>query len=107
MRKLVYSVFGLLGLFSLSFADAAPKLDSGNTAWMLAASSLVMLMTLPGLAFFYGGMAKKKDVLNTIGMSFAAYAITSVIWVLWAYTLAFGTDIRYYRFFTVLIYERR
>lgn len=93
MHKFVYSVFGLLGLFSLSFADTAPKLDSGNTAWMLAASSLVMLMTLPGLAFFYGGMAKKKDVLNTIGMSFAAYAITSVIWVLWAYTLAFGTDI--------------
>lgn len=60
---------------------------------MIVATALVMLMTLPGLALFYGGMAKKKDTLNTIGMSFVAYALVSVIWVIYGYSLAFNTDI--------------
>ncbi|ACG57623.1 ammonium transporter [Hydrogenobaculum sp. Y04AAS1] len=84
---------GFLLLTGSAFADTAPKLNHGDTAWMLVASSLVMLMTIPGLAFFYGGMAKKKDLLNTIALSFMAYAITSVIWVLYAYSLAFGADV--------------
>ncbi|SNZ16982.1 ammonium transporter [Hydrogenobacter hydrogenophilus] len=81
-------------LFSLSFAeDQAPKLDTGDTAWMLVSTALVMLMTLPGLAIFYGGMAKRKDTLNTIAMSFVAYCIVSVLWILYGYSLAFNTDI--------------
>jgi len=52
-----------------------------------------MLMTLPGLAMFYGGMAKRKDTLNTIAMSFVAYCIASVLWIIYGYTLAFNTDI--------------
>ncbi|MFN4319885.1 MAG: ammonium transporter [Aquificaceae bacterium] len=81
-------------LVSLSFAqDQAPKLDTGDSAWMIMATALVMLMTLPGLAMFYGGMAKKKDTLNTIAMSFVAYCIASVLWIIYGYTLAFNTDI--------------
>jgi len=60
---------------------------------MLTATALVMLMSLPGLAIFYGGLAKAKDTLNTIAMVFTAYAIASVMWVIYGYTLAFGTDI--------------
>ncbi len=79
---------------SLSFAqEQAPKLDTGDTAWMIVATAFVMLMTLPGLALFYGGMAKKKDTLNTIAMSFVTYCLVSVLWVLYGYTLAFNTDV--------------
>ncbi len=72
----------------------APKIDTGDTAWMIVATSFVMLMTLPGLALFYGGMAKGKNVLNTLAMSFATFAIVSVLWVLYGYTFAFGTDVK-------------
>jgi Amt family ammonium transporter len=87
------SIIPLL-LVSLSFAgEQAPKLDTGDTAWLLVSSALVMLMTLPGLALFYGGMAKKKDTLNTIAMSFVAYCIASLVWFAYGYSLAFGEDI--------------
>jgi Amt family ammonium transporter len=92
MRR-VASIIPLL-LSSLAFAEGqAPKLDTGDTAWMLTSTALVMLMSLPGLAIFYGGLAKAKDTLNTIAMVFTAYAIASVVWVIYGYTLAFGTDI--------------
>ena len=68
-------------------------LDSGDTAWMLISTALVMLMTVPGVALFYGGMAKRENVLNTIFMSLIAFAITSVIWVLYAFPLAFNTSV--------------
>ncbi len=71
----------------------APKLDGANTAWVLMATALVMLMTPAGLALFYGGMTRGKNLLNTIAMSFTAYAIASVVWVLWGYSLAFGADV--------------
>ncbi len=81
-------------LNSLVFAqEGAPKLDTGDTAWMLTSTALVMLMTLPGLAIFYGGLAKRKDALNTIGMSFVTYALVSFLWVLYGYSLAFNGDI--------------
>ncbi|MDI6632605.1 MAG: ammonium transporter [Thermoanaerobacteraceae bacterium] len=70
-------------------ADAA--VDTGDTAWILTASALVMLMT-PGLALFYGGMARRKNVLNTIMISFIILGLVSVQWVLWGYSLAFGPD---------------
>jgi Amt family ammonium transporter len=92
MRR-VTSIIPLL-LSSLAFAEGqAPKLDTGDTAWILIATALVMLMSLPGLAIFYGGLAKAKDTLNTIAMVFTAYAIASVVWIVYGYTLAFGTDI--------------
>jgi Amt family ammonium transporter len=66
-------------------------IDTGDTAWMLISSALVMLMT-PGLAFFYGGLVRHKNALSTIMHSFIAVAVVSVIWVLWGYSLAFGPD---------------
>ncbi len=66
-------------------------LDSGNTAWMLTASSLVLLMT-PALAFFYGGMVRGKSVLNMMMMSFGAMGLVGLIWLLYGYSGAFGTD---------------
>lgn len=69
------------------------KIDTGDTAWLLVSSALVMFMSLPGLALFYGGIAKRKDTLNTIGMTFTAYAIASVLWVIYGYTYAFNGDV--------------
>ena len=64
-------------------------MDSGNVAWMLAASALVLFMT-PGLAFFYGGLVRGKNVISTVMYSFVAMGVVSVVWVLWGYSLAFG-----------------
>ncbi|OGW20219.1 MAG: ammonia channel protein [Nitrospirae bacterium GWB2_47_37] len=60
---------------------------------MIMATALVMLMTIPGLALFYGGLSKRKDTLNTIAMSFVTFCIVSVLWVVYGYTFTFGTDI--------------
>jgi Amt family ammonium transporter len=71
----------------------APKIDTGDTAWMIVATAFVMLMTLPGLALFYGGLAKRKDTLNTMAMSFVTYCIVSFLWVIYGFSFAFGTDV--------------
>jgi Amt family ammonium transporter len=78
-------------------APAAPatpvaKIDKGDTAWMLTSSALVLLMTAPGLALFYGGMVRQKNALATLMQSFIIMAIVSLQWVLWGYSLAFGPD---------------
>ncbi len=68
-----------------------PEINAGDTAWVLVSTALVMLMT-PGLALFYGGLVRRKNVLSTIMHSFFILALVSVTWVLWGYTLAFGPD---------------
>jgi ammonium transporter, Amt family len=68
------------------------KIDSGDTAWVLMCSALVLMMTAPGLALFYGGMVQKKNALTTIMHSFICMALVSVQWVLFGYSLAFGPD---------------
>jgi Amt family ammonium transporter len=73
--------------------QTANKIDTGDTAWILVSTALVMLMT-PGLALFYGGMVRRKNVLGTIMHSFIAIALVSVQWILFGYSLAFGPDIR-------------
>jgi Amt family ammonium transporter len=73
-------------------AEEAPKVDTGDTAWMLTSSALVLMMTAPGLALFYGGLVRSKNGLATIMQSFVMMALISVQWVLWGYTLAFGPD---------------
>ncbi len=78
----------LLALPSLAFAE--DTLNSGDTAWMLVATAFVMLMTPAGLALFYGGLTRSKNVLNTIGMSLGAYAVGTLVWVLIGYSIAFG-----------------
>lgn len=74
-------------------ASATPALDSGHTAWMLASSGLVLLMT-PGLAFFYGGLVRKKNILSVLMQCFMAMCLVTVTWVVVGYTLAFGSDIK-------------
>ena len=68
----------------------AAALDSGDTAWMLTATALVLLMTIPGLALFYGGMVRKKNVLTMIMQSFAICCLSTVLWMVAGYSLAFG-----------------
>ncbi len=72
-------------------APAAPVLDTGATAWMLTSTALVLLMTIPGLALFYGGMVRKKNVLDTMMQSFAITALITVIWMVAGYSIAFDT----------------
>jgi Amt family ammonium transporter len=67
------------------------EVNTGDTAWLLASAALVFLM-IPGLAFFYGGLVRQKNVLGTIMHSFVIIALVSVVWVLWGYSLAFGPD---------------
>jgi Amt family ammonium transporter len=69
-----------------------PAIDAGNTAWILISTALVMLMT-PGLAFFYGGMVRRKNALSTIMMSFMTLGLIGVLWVLYGYSLAFGPSV--------------
>jgi len=74
-------------------APAPPKIDTGDTAWMIVATALVMLMSIPGLALFYGGLAKTKDALNTMAMTFVTFCIASVLWVVYGYSFSFVGDI--------------
>ena len=71
-------------------AAATPKLDTGDTSWILISTALVLLMTIPGLALFYGGMVRKKNVLSTMMFSLSAAILVSLIWVIAGYSLAFS-----------------
>jgi len=84
--------FVLLIVTSQVFADDA-TINSGDTAWIIVATALVMMMTPAGLALFYGGMSRTKNLLNTFAMTFVSYCIGSIIWVMWGYTIAFGPDV--------------
>jgi Amt family ammonium transporter len=96
------SVWGLTGLLTVmltavpAFADdAPPKLDSGDTAWMLASTALVLLMTIPGLALFYAGMVRKKNILATMMQSFTICCIVTIVWMVAGYSIAFTTGTPY------------
>ena len=96
MRKGAYlgvSSLFVLSMFALfassAMAGDAPKIDTGDNAWLLASSALVLIMT-PGLALFYGGMVRAKNMVNTLWMSFVVICIISIQWVLWGYSLAFA-----------------
>ncbi|MDM3887257.1 ammonium transporter [Pseudomonas sp. BCRC 81390] len=71
--------------------DAAPALNSGDTAWMLTATALVLFMTIPGLALFYGGMVRSKNVLSVMMQCFAITGLMSILWVIYGYSMAFDT----------------
>ena len=81
----------LMLMFLPIFAFAEDTLDKGDTAWMLVATAFVMLMTPAGLALFYGGMTRSKNVLNTMGMSLIAFAMGTLVWVVAGYSIAFGS----------------
>jgi Amt family ammonium transporter len=92
MKLLGLMIAVLCLFFPCSSAVAADVLNTGDTAWMIVATALVMVMTPAGLALFYGGMSRYKNLLNTYAMTFVAYCLGSVIWMMWGYTLAFGPD---------------
>lgn len=84
-------ILEFLSAFPAAAVEAAGTIDKADTAWLLVSTALVMFMT-PGLALFYAGMARKKNVLGTMMHSFFILALISIQWVLWGYSLSFGTD---------------
>ncbi len=89
LRKLI--PLGMLAL-SVASVSAQEAIDTGDTAWLLISTALVMLM-IPGVGFFYGGMVRSKNVLSTIMLILATLSLVSVLWVLYGYSLAFGSSI--------------
>jgi Amt family ammonium transporter len=100
LGSLALAALGTVAAFAQEAAPAAaaaapaatptPVLDTGNTAWMLTSTALVLMMTIPGLALFYGGMVRKKNVLATIMQSFAVTCLVTVLWLMFGYSLAFS-----------------
>ena len=87
---LALAAAGIVGFGPDVLAQETAKLDSGNTAWMLTSTALVLMMTIPGVALFYGGMVRKMNVLAMVTQSFAITCLITVLWMIIGYTLAFG-----------------
>ena len=92
LKRLLAALAGVAVCIVPGAALAADKLDSGDTAWMLTSTALVLLMTIPGLALFYGGMVRKKNVLSVLMQVFAVCCVASIVWVVIGYSIAFGGD---------------
>jgi Amt family ammonium transporter len=98
MKKIIMSTVAFLSLVGSTAAAqstaaiTAPKVDSGDTAWMIVATALVLLMTIPGLALFYGGLVRRKNVLNVLMQCMILTAVISIEWVICGYSLAFGSS---------------
>jgi len=90
MKNKFLALITLLSLPVLTFAE--DKLDSGDTAWMMISTALVLLMTPAGLALFYSGMTRSKNALNTFSMVMGAFVLAFIVWILAGYSMAFGTD---------------
>jgi ammonium transporter, Amt family len=91
MKKLPIAFSLLVAMCGYAAPSFADGLNSGDTAWMLTSTALVLLMTIPGLALFYGGMVRKKNVLATLMQSFAITALMSIVWMVAGYSIAFDT----------------
>ena len=91
-HKIFTLLIGLALLLALPNAALADELSSGDTAWMLTSTALVLFMTIPGLALFYGGLVRTKNVLSVLMQCFALTAIMTLVWVIIGYSLAFNTD---------------
>src|SRR5674476_295642 len=99
MKKLIISITALLALLGTTAAAQGaaaaiptPTIDSGDTAWMIVATALVLLMSIPGLALFYGGLVRRKNVLNVLMQVFVLVAVISIEWVVVGYSNAFGSN---------------
>ncbi len=90
MKKLLLLL--ALVLPALAFAGEAPKLDTGDTAWMMVSTAFVLLMTPAGLALFYAGMTRSKNSLNTYSMVVGAFVVAMIVWIVAGYSIAFGTN---------------
>ena len=86
-----WAAIALLAVFALPGSAFADGLDSGDTAWMLTSTALVLFMTIPGLSLFYAGLVRVKNVLSVLMQCFAITGIMTIVWVLWGYSLAFDT----------------
>ena len=86
------SIVGLIALVLSAPVLAVDEVNAGDTAWMLTATALVLFMTIPGLALFYAGMVRSKNVLSVLMQCFAITCLVTVIWVLWGYSIAFGGE---------------
>ena len=102
MRRACWALPILLCTFP-AFADDAPKINSGDTAWMLTSTALVLLMTVPGLALFYAGMVRKKNVLATMMQSFIITCLVTVLWFVVGYSIAFTPGNAYFGDFSRLL----
>jgi Amt family ammonium transporter len=93
-RRLAVPALAAFSLLTpaLALAEEVPVLNSGDTAWMLTATALVLFMTIPGLALFYGGLVRAKNVLSILMQCFAIAALMTILWVLYGYSLAFSTQ---------------
>src|SRR6202012_4866485 len=93
LKKAGLAALAGLGTLALTaggaFAATKDPLNSGDTAWMITSSALVLMMTIPGLGLFYGGMVRKKNVLATLAQSFGATALITVLWMVIGYSIAF------------------
>ncbi|MDQ0474688.1 ammonium transporter [Labrys wisconsinensis] len=92
VKHVARAALAALGALALTTGTAladAPKIDTGDTAWMLTSTALVLMMTIPGLALFYGGMVRKKNVLATCAQSFGATCVITVLWMIIGYSIAF------------------
>ena len=92
LPRVALAAIALAGLAPEALAADKPKIDSGDTAWMLASTALVLMMTIPGVALFYAGMVRKKNVLATMMQSFAVTCLVTVLWMIAGYSLAFTGD---------------
>jgi Amt family ammonium transporter len=96
LKKAALATLAGLGTLAFTagtaFAADAPTLNSGDTAWMITSSALVLMMTIPGLGLFYGGMVRKKNVLATLAQSFGATCLITVLWMILGYSLAFKAN---------------
>ncbi len=92
MKKIYLLLFGMCAFAFHTFASEQTPIDTGATAWMITSTALVLLM-VPGLAMFYGGLVRSKNVLGTMMHSFVAMGIMSVLWVTVSYSMAFGKSI--------------
>ena len=87
-KRAVLAAFSAMALLPLP--ALADELNSGDTAWMLTATALVLFMTIPGLSLFYAGMVRSKNVLSVLMQCFAITSLMTVLWVLYGYSIAFG-----------------
>jgi len=97
MKKSFLSTIGLLLLctfpsFAQGAAIVAPKIDTGDTAWVIMSSALILLMTIPGLALFYGGLVRRKNILNVMMQCFIITAVVSIEWIVCGYSLSFSSS---------------
>ena len=93
LKKLLIFILIVCPIICIFPEGIKPVINSGDTAWIMISAALVLLMTVPGLALFYGGMVRKKNMISTLYYSFSAAVVVSALWVIVQYSLCFGDDV--------------